>query len=573
MMIADKITGSVKGNIQQGMLMKKIMIGALFGVLCGQSFAASPGVQAAAAHDESDIELCCKGLLKAYGPQAVLLREEAYKDVRIVYDLLNCRGVEPAGKDRNGWTALHWAAMSCHFRSTNDIGKAVNAILQRIPRSKREQFVNAETTKGESALCIAASAGHAGMVQALLDAGAEPRRRRFGGLTPRDRALQAGNVTIAGLLEKRELVLKILDAWRGSEPLRAGLQGILLECDETALRLKCNAEFEAVPVADLQALVLDEGALQQRGRDFIRKYEREALPYAGAFMRPGAITHMPYGKLPYIDGAPPIFDAVKRKSLPEVRELIAAMDSVLQRRDFVNEVDSHGWGPLHYAARGGMHEIGFALLEAGADPALKTPDGFTVLDLAQRRLATSQSQTLSLVDYLALHPTVKQANRHLLEEKYGPLEEALRQPEVLADPVLVLKLLMNGANPLVITDDGGTVLHAAVAAGNCETLCLLLKELTRVRMPTVEAWHEFLMRKKEGVGTVLHAAAYEGCEEMVEEILLAVPRGPFRTAFITARNSDGLQAIDVATRQKHTEVFAVLIKQPSVVAACINLMA
>jgi cytohesin len=48
----------------------------------------------------------------------------------------------------------------------------------------------------------------------------------------------------------------------------------------------------------------------------------------------------------------------------------------------VREVDSHGWTVLHVAAAYGYVRSARLLLDAGADPAARTPNGLTPADMA-----------------------------------------------------------------------------------------------------------------------------------------------------------------------------------------------
>jgi ankyrin repeat protein len=64
----------------------------------------------------------------------------------------------------------------------------------------------------------------------------------------------------------------------------------------------------------------------------------------------------------------------------------------------VNSFDSHGWNPLHIAAKHGYLEIVELLLSAGADPNARTKnEWYTPLHIA------AQKENLAIVDKLIVH--------------------------------------------------------------------------------------------------------------------------------------------------------------------------
>jgi ankyrin repeat protein len=61
----------------------------------------------------------------------------------------------------------------------------------------------------------------------------------------------------------------------------------------------------------------------------------------------------------------------------------ATLGAILERRVRVDRPDRFGWTPLMVAAQLGAAENVAALLAAGADPTLTTPDGRTAAELAR----------------------------------------------------------------------------------------------------------------------------------------------------------------------------------------------
>lgn len=90
-------------------------------------------------------------------------------------------------KDRQGFTALHHAAVSGH----------VDTVELLLEKGAMLEWVG---SRGESALYLAASKGHADVVKVLLEAGADPNRASATKTTPLHKAAMAGDLETVKLL-------------------------------------------------------------------------------------------------------------------------------------------------------------------------------------------------------------------------------------------------------------------------------------------------------------------------------------------------------------------------------------
>ena len=104
-------------------------------------------------------------------------------------------GADPAAKDDDGWTPLHWAAVLGHV-------SVVEALLNTEVLSNAEALQNACTTFNRTPLHWAASLGHADVVAALLAALASPDVRDNDCRTPLHLAALNGDIlTVLRLLK------------------------------------------------------------------------------------------------------------------------------------------------------------------------------------------------------------------------------------------------------------------------------------------------------------------------------------------------------------------------------------
>ena len=101
-------------------------------------------------------------------------------------DLLQ-RGADPKLANRDGETALHWAALSGSL-------EIVNRLVARVANP------GAPNSEGDTALHMAASAGHAEIVAVLLEANVRKVVRNKAGKTPLDLAIANEHFDVAKLL-------------------------------------------------------------------------------------------------------------------------------------------------------------------------------------------------------------------------------------------------------------------------------------------------------------------------------------------------------------------------------------
>ena len=129
----------------------------------------------------------------------------------------------------------------------------------------------------------------------------------------------------------------------------------------------------------------------------------------------------------------------------------------------LNNHDSHGWSPLHYAARKGHKKIVNLMVQKGANPSLKTRDnnGYTPLYISI--LSQNTDTSLYLID-------LGFAINDRGESGFTPLHEAVR----LRDYDVVNALLNKSADVNAVGPDNSTPLCWAVVAGEKLVVSILL---------------------------------------------------------------------------------------------------
>ena len=129
----------------------------------------------------------------------------------------------------------------------------------------------------------------------------------------------------------------------------------------------------------------------------------------------------------------------------------------------LNNQDSHGWTPLHYAARKGHKKIVDLMIQKGANPSLKTRDanGYTPLSISI--LSQNTDTSLYLID-------LEIAINDRGDSGFTLLHEAVR----LKDYDVVNALLSKGADVNAVGPDNSTPLCWAVVAGVEQAVSILL---------------------------------------------------------------------------------------------------
>ncbi len=122
---------------------------------------------------------------------AALLRAVMVGDAQEVKNSVT-EGADASVKDKNGLTALMWAA------GNSDL--PITLILLAAGAD-----VNARSEMGRTALMYVAKLGHTGIAEALLDAGADLMVKDENGVTARDLAERHGQAAVVQLLEQRRV--------------------------------------------------------------------------------------------------------------------------------------------------------------------------------------------------------------------------------------------------------------------------------------------------------------------------------------------------------------------------------
>ena len=83
-----------------------------------------------------------------------------------------------------------------------------------------------------------------------------------------------------------------------------------------------------------------------------------------------------------------VFTALSQGDMSRISTCIKA------RPELVNARDKNGRTPLHIAAEKGMRDTALLLLNMGADPSLKDPQGKTAADIATEKGSTTVVELL-----------------------------------------------------------------------------------------------------------------------------------------------------------------------------------
>lgn len=195
----------------------------------------------------------------------------------------------------------------------------------------------------------------------------------------------------------------------------------------------------------------------------------------------------------------------------------------------VNQLDSHGFTPLHYACRRPAIAIVKYLVEAGAD----------VNAIAQNKgadsplCAATQGGDLEVVHFLISKGALINYRNGM---KLNPLHLAIKSGKKLVS----VYLIHNGADIELTDSENHTALHWAAYRGQFKILEVLLKAGSNV-----------LASDSNGM-LPLHWAAVHSHLDCIETLYEAEP------AALDIQTKDGLLPVDMAKKYDKTEAFELL---------------
>ncbi len=436
-----------------------------------------------------------------------------------------------------------------------------NALLYALLYRPREPLViyllkhsdhRAANRFGQTPLHMAVSRGMVKVVQAMLEAGADPQAR--------DRH---GNQPIHFATSHPQVLALLLKAGAdpNAKPQRGGFPPLFLACqnlqaESVKLLLKAGADpnllFQRrtplhlvlqsisswnprrLQPEKIVALLLEAGA-DPRVKDPQGKNALElALQTGNPAVIDLLVKHV--GKLPprSPEGEPILLWAA-------ARGMSSVVKLALKRGSPVNQTDPQGHTALYRAIQGGHLEVVKLLLGAGADVHRQYEGGMTLLHLAAAARRSSSGGIAPGPDFagpirrLPIGPGI--SGPPLPNRPRTPAAATPEDDKLAAQ--LVQLLLEAGAKPNAVDRSGSTPLHVAAWEGKPRTVQVLLQAGAR---PQAAA----------GRSTPLHKAAWSGNAEVVK-LLIQAGADP------NARDADGQTPLHKAAFRGHAQVVEALL--------------
>jgi ankyrin repeat protein len=307
-------------------------------------------------HSEIAELLVTKGadvMLMTQNTQLVPLEEAAASGDLSTVRLLIKSGADPNYRDRDGWSAIHWAAEEGYY-------EVVSVLL------KHGANVNGISSYGTSPLHCAANGGHNEIVNELLQYGANPLMATCHGWTPLHHAAFMGHShVIQSLLDSDERVSSSFQDNHGW----------------TALHLAVHMRHLNTVRVLLGNPTISESRLQGDGRGLIAE-EWLDLGMDSHYYK--TISKVSFGNSRCCRAVTGLRQAAREGN-------IVITELLLEQGNSVHDTNSGRRTALYYAAKKGHSQILDVLLRNGADPnflpaGLKTWEEFISDDTTLQRL-------------------------------------------------------------------------------------------------------------------------------------------------------------------------------------------
>lgn len=250
-------------------------------------------------------------------------------DLSTVRLLLNS-GADPNYRDREGWSAIHWAAEEGHL----------DVVLLLLEHGAN---VNAVSSYGTSPLHCAANGGHNNVVSELLQYGADPLKSTCHGWTPLHHSAFMGHSRVVqSLLKDDRMTSTLSQDNHGWSVLHLAVHGRHLDT--------VRALLESSIVSESRLQCDESGLTAEEWLDF---------EFDSHFYK--TISNLAFGKSRCCRAVTKLRQAVRNSN-------IVMTELLLEQGCHVNDTDSGRRTALNYAARNGHIPILNILLEKGADP-------------------------------------------------------------------------------------------------------------------------------------------------------------------------------------------------------------
>lgn len=469
-----------------------------------------------------------------------------------VIELLLARGAAPGGANATGDTALHFAVRFTHLGSTRRLIAAGAPLEARdrfgsTPLHWAVQLGGRTVLPGEAAIAALARyngiTGEAmrerllardrdalGILNALVEGGADPNSATAIGETPFHAAVSAGNVPLARLLLAHRADPR-RPMTHGDSPLHlacesAPMTRLLLESGANPDQRNDAGETPALAAAEAGAGKVLE-LLAGAGADLAlasRKGETPASVAARAGRRKLVELLERLGARPEAADSKALLD---EELLEAATTGNAARLGLLLRRGANARAEKEGSSALFLAAEGGHAGAVRALLAGGASVDAGRPSGATPLHAA---CAGGHEATARLLLAAGAAPGAAAD----LGDGEGPGSTPLLLSARRGAPRLVEALLEAGADPDARTGAGGSPLVAAALARNAPAV----KRLLAAGAPPDPAWPHLeemlVLPKRLGSALVKEALAMVGpacgarperLADLPEVVLFRLPEG------------------------------------------------